>query len=62
MIRVVDILNKKSTEKSSVCFDLILHNPQYPIRGTCLCKEKLQEGNPSSRLLDSMCSCVVNDE
>lgn len=61
MIRVVDILNKKSKEKSYVCFDLfyIIHSNPTEV----LVDEKVTPVHVCwTWTVNSMCSCVVNDE
>lgn len=58
MIRVVDILNKKSKEKSYVCFDLFYIIHSNPIEVLVFVKEN-DEKVTSSRLLDLDCKFHV---
>lgn len=66
MIRVVDILNKKSKEKSCVCFDLFYIIHSNPIEVLVFVKKNDEKVTPVHVCwiwtVNSMCSCVVNDE
>lgn len=66
MIRVVDILNKKSKEKSYVRFDLFYIIHSNPIEVLVFVKKNDEKVTPVHVCwiwtVNSMCSCVVNDE
>lgn len=66
MIRVVDILNKKSKEKSYVRFDLFYIIHSNPTEVLVFVKKNDEKVTPVHVCwiwtVNSMCSCVVNDE